>query len=108
MTGSVLLEETVALTGNQERIWEFDLNHGELIKGIVEEQDGDWLKIFFLDEDNYAKRKQGASFKYWGGTGIGAYRFNVQIAETDTYYLIVGHNDWWGRPESVRIKLRRF
>lgn len=102
-----LISTSLPLKGWEVGVWHFYLDRGDIVQGIVEEENGNWLKIFFCDEENYVRWKNGRDFNYWGGSGIGAYGFDILIPHTGTYYLIVGHNDWWGNPEQAIIRLNR-
>jgi hypothetical protein len=100
-----LVVETLTLGPWQSSAWEFHLHQGDVVRGLVDERDGDWLKIYLLDQQNYVRMKNRLRFNYWGGVGIGAYRYDLRIPTTGRYYLVVGHNDWWGRPEVIRVNL---
>jgi len=101
----VLFRERIPLQGWEETVWEFHLQEGMLVTGTVFEENHNWLKIFLFDRENYLRKRQGNVYHYWGGSGISGFNYNLRVPRTGTYYLLVGHNDWFGRAEIARINL---
>lgn len=71
----------------------FNLSEGDLLTGIIDEEDGDPINILFLNEENYVKKKNGKRYNYFGDKEVGAYQFDdVEIDKNGRWYLIIENN----------------
>jgi hypothetical protein len=89
----LLDKENLKLKPKESIKYTFNLLGGDLINGIIDEEDGDLINIYFLDEENYVKKKNGKRYNYFGKTEIGAYQFDdVEIDKNGRWYLIIENN----------------
>lgn len=87
-----LIEEVVELEPRGEIQWEFSVQDGDYVSGIIDEVDGDPLNIYLMNRSNYVKRKNGERFEFCGKKGVGAYEVSeIYVEEDDIWYLVL-HN----------------
>jgi hypothetical protein len=89
-----LLEEEKLILEPKESIkYTFLLSEGDIINGIIDEEDGALINILLLDEENYVKKKNFKRFQYYGANDVGAYRFdNFEINRDGRWYLLIENN----------------
>jgi hypothetical protein len=94
-----LLEEEILLEKKRKSIqpretlkYQFNLNYGDEIHGIVDEVDGDIINVYFLSEKNYIKRKNDEEFDYFGEEEIGACPIDTWIEDEGMWYLLIKNN----------------
>ena len=87
--------------------WHLELCKGDCIRGTVTEKNDNWLRVYFMDEQNYVNKKNGAGFQYWGMEHMAAFAFDHMIPKDGAYYLIIEHDDWWGNREVAQVMLKK-
>jgi hypothetical protein len=102
-----LVEASVPLGPWEVVQWQLELCRGDHVRGIVTEKNDNWLRVYLMDELNYANKKNGGEFQYWGMEHMAAFAFDHIIPKNGTFYLIIEHDDWWGNREIAQVKLRK-
>lgn len=106
-TEEVVVEETVVLDPGDHRKWEFDVESGDSISGIVDELDGEPLEVYLMSIGNYVLWKNGERFEYYGEERTGAFEFqSVTVDDDGTWYLVL-RNPAHSYDREVRIRLVR-
>jgi hypothetical protein len=98
----------IPLKGWEQKFVQFSAHTGDRIKGFVKEMNNNWLKVYLLDQENYEQRGSlfGTSYIY-KCVEEKYHEIDFTVTKSGTFYLIVGHNDWHGRPETAHIKLEK-
>ncbi len=85
-----IIDETKHLDPGETLQWEFRVEEGDYINGLVDEVDGDPVNVYLLDRENYAKRKNDLEFTYHGDERVGACNFSdVYVEEGGSWFLII-------------------
>ena len=103
-----IIDEEVSLLPFKKIAWSFNVYEGDRIKGLVQEIDSNWLRIYLFDEENYSKKLNWDSYRSSGVKNQPSYAINIQVDLDDTYYLLIEHADWWMQEEIVLVKVRRY
>ena len=103
---TTLLNTELTLKPYESVRWTLELRKDALVQGIVEELNSNWLRVYLMDEKNYVKKKNGDQFTYWGVEHKSAMDYDLKVPKAGVYYLVIEHDDWWGKAEHIRIDLR--
>lgn len=104
---SSVINETVALDPGEEYVWEFEVEAGDYLSGIVDEVDADFLDVYLMDRGNYVRCRNREQFRYHGDEGVGAHEFeSVYVEEDGTWYLVL-RNPARKYDREVRVELTR-
>jgi hypothetical protein len=101
-----LLHTELTLRPYESVQWQIELKKGAPVRGVVEEKNSNWLRVYLMDESNYVKKKNGTAFTYWGAEHKGAVHLDLNVPKAGVYHLLIEHDDWWGQVEHVRVDLR--
>ncbi len=102
----ILTDETITVEAFQKKWSEYDLEEGDVIKGLVRELGNDIFNVYFMDEESFSDYLNDNEFYYIGGTDITSYAFNEEIKEDGTYYLVFDTNAIL-LDRRIKIKLKR-
>lgn len=100
----VLVDEKVSMSLDQYSYWKFDLNEGDVVKGLI--SGTDTFDIYFLNEAGYAHYLNNRESLEPDGQAVRAFNLDEGIRRDDTYYLIVYCCAWLGT--RAEVFLRRF
>ncbi len=102
----VFFEDSVEVApGGYEPIFE-DLNEGDVVRGIAEEQDNDPFNVYVLDEENYALFCNGDDYDVeFAEEGKETVQIGFKAKRADTYYFVFDSSGSRnGRVISVRLR----
>lgn len=88
----ILTAETITVEAFEREGFEYDLEEGDVIKGIVQEVDGDLFNVYFMDEQSFSDYLNDEEFTYVGDEDIKSYSFNEDIENDGVYYLVFDTN----------------
>ena len=102
-----VIDKEFSFGGWDTKTLRFPVRAGDRIRGFVKESKNNWLKIYIMDEKNYQELD---SFLGWPtfiakAEGVGVMNIDHTVPTNGIYYLYIKHNDWWGDPETVHVKI---
>ncbi|MEE9236932.1 MAG: DUF4062 domain-containing protein [Thermoplasmata archaeon] len=103
----LVVDETIMLKPGDQHQWEFEVEEGDYLNGIVDEADGDPLDIYLMDRGNYVRWKNGERFEYEGDEGVGGCEFESVYVEDDGIWYLVLRNPARVYEREVRVELAR-
>ena len=88
----ILTDENIIVEAYDKQWFEYELEEGDVIKGIVRELDDDFFNVYFMDEESFSDFLNDKEITYEGDEDILSYSFNENIEEDGTYYLAFNSN----------------
>ncbi len=100
----VLVNEEKSLEHTDSAVWRFDLERGDVVKGIL--RGTDTFHVYFLDEEGYAAYLNNRESLEPDAEEVRAHAVDEDIRRDDTYYVAVYCCAWLGT--KLTAFLRRF
>lgn len=102
----ILTDETITVEAFERGMFEYNIEEGDVIKGIVREVDGELFNVYFVDEQSFSDYLNDEEFTCIGDRDIKSYSFDEDIEEDGTYYLVFDTNAiLFSR--KIHVKIRR-
>ncbi|MEE9341374.1 MAG: hypothetical protein V3V21_06915, partial [Thermoplasmata archaeon] len=99
-------DDTIVVEAFVKRWLEYELDEGDVIKGIVREASGERFNVYFLNEKSFSDYLNDREFVYVGDEDVKSFSLDEYIDEDGSYYLTFDTNAVLF-DRTVRVKIRR-
>jgi len=103
-----LIRQSLQVNAGRAQEFNFELTSGSTLVAEFKVSGGanNTIKVWLLDAPNYELYQSGQQFQYFEGTSgsvrqVANYKFNV--ADTNTYYLVLDNTGAWVLPRTVDL-----